>query len=297
MATTYENILVERPEGAPGVALLTINRPRKLNAISMATLREMEAAIEALAVDSGVRALVITGAGERAFAAGADISEIQGLHGASGGMEMSRFGQRVFGRLEAMPKPVIAAINGYCFGGGFELALAADVRVAADTAQFAQPEIDLGIIPGFGGTQRLPRVVGRDRAKKLMMTGERFSAAEAYRLGVIDHIAPADQLMLQALNLAAFLAAKAPIALALIKEAVNLGMDGRLQDGLELESQLFGRATATTDRVEGTTAFLEKRKPVWTGRVAQETDALLMSQPASRPTIEPDEDPSNTDLI
>jgi enoyl-CoA hydratase len=175
--------------------------------------------------------------------------------------------------------------------------MAGDVRVAAESAQFGQPEIDLGIIPGFGGTQRLPRIVGRDRAKKLMMTGERFSADEAYRLGVVDHIAPADQLMLQALNLAAFLAAKAPIALALIKEAVNLGSDGTLQDGLELESQLFGRATATTDRMEGTTAFLEKRTPVWTGRVAQETDALMMGQPGSIPTVEPDEDPSNSELV
>jgi enoyl-CoA hydratase len=285
--TTYKNIEIDHPADHPGVALLRLDRPAKLNALNRATLVELESALVALTGDPQVRAVVVTGSGDKAFCAGADIREIQDLQSAGDASELSRVGQAVCNLIEQMPKPVVMAVNGMCFGGGCELALAGDVRVAAETAQFAQPEIDLGILPGFGGTQRLPRLVGRDRAKKLMMTGERISAAEAYRLGLVDHVAPPDQLLLQALNLATYLAGKAPIALALIKEAVNSGVDLPLPDGLELEAQLFARAAATTDRVEGTTAFLEKRKPVWTGHPAQEADAALWPGPPPPPPPPP----------
>jgi enoyl-CoA hydratase len=261
----YENILIEI-DNERSVALVTINRADKLNALSRPLLEDLSAAIDEVASDERVRAVIVTGAGSKAFVAGADIAEIAALDGPEAGAEYARFGQSVMRKLELLPKPVIMAINGYALGGGCELALCGDVRIAADSAQLGQPEINLGVIPGFGGTQRLARLIGRDRAKLLIFTGERVGAEEAYQLGIVDRVVPAAGLMDAAYELAASLAAKAPRALALTKAAVNEGLDLPLDEALELEAGLFGRVTATEDRREGTTAFLEKRQAQWSGR-------------------------------
>ena len=261
----YENILLE-VDAERAVALITINRPDKLNALSRPLLQDLSAAIDEVAADDRVRAVVLTGAGSKAFVAGADIAEIAALDTAQAGVEYARFGQTVMRKLELLPKPVIAAINGYALGGGCELALCADIRIAADAAQLGQPEINLGVIPGFGGTQRLARLVGRDRAKLLVFTGERVGAEEAYQLGIVDRVVPAASLIDSAYELAASLAAKAPRALALAKAAINEGMDLPLDEALKLEADLFGRTIDTEDRREGTAAFLEKRQAQWSGR-------------------------------
>jgi enoyl-CoA hydratase len=261
----YENILLE-VDAERAVALITINRPDKLNALSRPLLQDLSAAIDEVAADDRVRAVVLTGAGSKAFVAGADIAEIAALDTAQAGVEYARFGQTVMRKLELLPMPVIAAINGYALGGGCELALCADIRIAADTAQLGQPEINLGVIPGFGGTQRLARLVGRDRAKLLVFTGERVGAEEAYQLGIVDRVVPAASVIDSAYELAASLAAKAPRALALAKAAVNEGMDLPLDEALKLEADLFGRTIDTEDRREGTAAFLEKRQAQWSGR-------------------------------
>lgn len=260
----YENILVEVDE--PGqVALLTINRADKLNALNRALLGELDAALDEIAADARVRALVVTGAGTRAFAAGADIAEIAALDGAEDGAEFARYGQAVFAKIEQLTKPVIMAINGYALGGGCELAMCGDMRIASDSAQLGQPEVNLGVIPGYGGTQRLARLVGRDRAKWLIFSGERVGADEAYRLGLVDRVVPAADVVEEAMTVARSLAAKAPRALALAKIAINEGISMPLEDAIEHEATLFGQAAATQDRREGTAAFLDKRQPRWTG--------------------------------
>jgi enoyl-CoA hydratase len=261
----YENILLE-VDTERAVALITINRADKLNALSRPLLADLGAAVDEVAADDRARALIVTGAGSKAFVAGADIAEIAALDGAELGEQYSRFGQEVMRKLELLPKPVIMAINGYALGGGCELALCGDVRIAADTAQLGQPEINLGVIPGFGGTQRLARLIGRDRAKLLIFTGERVGAEEAYQLGMVDRVVPAAGLMDAAYELAASLAGKAPRALALVKAAVNGGLDLPLDGGLKLEADLFGRVVNTEDRREGTSAFLDKRQAQWSGR-------------------------------
>jgi enoyl-CoA hydratase len=263
--TQYENILVEHDDDGR-VALLTINRADKLNALNRALLGELDAALEELASDERVRAVVITGAGSKAFVAGADIVEIASLEGSEDGAEFSRYGQGVFSKIEQMTKPVIMAINGYALGGGCELALCGDIRLAAESAQLGQPEVNLGVIPGYGGTQRLARLIGRDRAKGLIFTGERVGAEEAFRLGLVDRIVPGDQLVEEALALARSLASKAPRAVALAKIAINEGVSMPLEAALDHEAKLFGQAAATDDRREGTSAFLDKRQPQWTGR-------------------------------
>ncbi len=247
------------------VALLTINRADKLNALNRALLEELDSALDYIASQAEVRALVITGAGTKAFVAGADIGEIAALEGMDDGGEFSRFGQEIFTRIERMTIPVIMAINGYALGGGCELALCGDIRIASENAQLGQPEINLGVIPGYGGTQRLARIIGRDRAKGLIFTGERVGAEDALRLGLVDRIVPQTELVIEATNLAVTLAGKAPRALALAKMAINEGASLPLQEALELEANLFGQAVATQDRKEGTAAFLEKRQPNWTG--------------------------------
>jgi enoyl-CoA hydratase len=213
-----------------------------------------------------MRALVITGAGNKAFVAGADIGEIAALEGHEDAADFARFGQIIFSKVEKLTVPVVMAINGYALGGGCELAMCGDIRLAADTAQLGQPEINLGIIPGYGGTQRLARLIGRDRAKALIFMGERVSADEAYHLGLVDRVVPAPDLLDEAMSLAASLATKAPRALALAKMAINEGIEMPLEDALELEAALFGQAAATDDHREGATAFLEKRQPRWSGR-------------------------------
>ena len=260
----YSNLLLEI-DVESGVALLTINRADKLNALNRALLTELSDALDEVALSEHVRAMVVTGAGSKAFVAGADISEIAALEDDETGVEFARFGQEVFSKIERMTIPVIMAINGYALGGGCELALCGDIRIASDNAQLGQPEVNLGVIPGYGGTQRLARLIGRDRAKGIIFTGERVGAEDAYRLGIVDRIVPQAELVDEAVNLAKNLAQKAPRAIALAKMAINEGISLPLDEALELEAQLFGQAAATEDRREGANAFLEKRQPRWSG--------------------------------
>ncbi|MEO8286799.1 MAG: enoyl-CoA hydratase-related protein [Chloroflexota bacterium] len=261
----YLNLLLDI-DAERGVAVLTINRADKLNALNRPLLEELEAALDEIASTDTVRALVITGAGGKAFVAGADIGEIAALDGPEEGREFARFGQEIFTRIERMTIPVIMAINGYALGAGCELALCGDIRLASENAQMGQPEINLGVIPGYGGTQRLARIIGRDRAKGLIFTGERVGAEDALRLGLVDRVVEQAVLMDEAFSLALTLAGKAPRALALAKMAINDGMNLPLEEAIELEAELFGQAVDTADRREGASAFLEKRQPKWTGK-------------------------------
>jgi enoyl-CoA hydratase len=261
-ALRLDNLTLER-DGA--VAILTVNRPKVLNALNIATLRELRAALTALQQDAAVRAVVITGAGDKSFVAGADINEFSGLSPASG-REQARMGQEVFESIERLGKPVIAAINGYALGGGCELAMACTVRIAADTARLGQPEINLGLIPGYAGTQRLARLIGTGRALELLLTGEQVTAAEAHRLGLVNRVVRPDDLMNEARALAATLAAKAPLAVRFILDAVHRGVQLPLRDAEALEATLFGLVASTDDMREGTRAFLEKRKPEFKGK-------------------------------
>ena len=253
--TAMTNTKLER-KGA--VAILTISRPEKHNALNRETLAEIEASVLELARDEAVRALIITGAGEKAFVSGADINELAVLD-PRGAEDISRFGQRVLDVLEQSPKPVIAAINGYAFGGGCELALACHLRLASENAVLGLPEVSLGIIPGYGGTQRLPRLVGPARALELMTTARRVKADEAERIGLVNRVVPQDQLLAEAEKLAQAILKNGPLAVAAVLEAVNRGMQLSLADGLRLESGLFGILAASEDMHEGLKAFLEKR--------------------------------------
>lgn len=259
---TFDNLLLER-DGA--VAILTFNRPTVLNALNAALLADLEQALDALASDTAVGAIIVTGAGEKAFVAGADINELAVLTPAEG-KEHARHGQRIFDRIEHLGKPVIAAINGFALGGGCELAMACTLRLAADTARMGQPEINLGIVPGYAGSQRLPRLVGKGRALEILLTGDMVSAQRAYEIGLVNQVVPAAELMEAARKLAATLASKAPIATRYILEAVNHGLDMPLAQGQFLETSLFGAIASTDDTKEGTRAFLEKRKANWTGK-------------------------------
>jgi enoyl-CoA hydratase len=262
IADNLQDLLIER-EGA--VAIVTINRPKVLNALSLATLDELRRAILALKHDEGVRCVILTGAGEKSFVAGADVNELA-VQSPVGGREHALRGQHVLDVIENMGKPVIAAINGFALGGGCELALACTLRLAADTARLGQPEINLGIIPGYAGTQRLARLVGRGRALELLLTGDPISAQEAWRLGLVNRVVPATELMVDARKLAAALAAKPPIAVRYILDAVNKGLQMSQAEGQVLEATLFGLVASTDDMREGTTAFLEKRKAQFKGR-------------------------------
>jgi enoyl-CoA hydratase len=258
----FDNLLLER-DGA--VAVITVNRPQVLNALNFSTIDDLRRAALALKHDAGVRAIIITGAGEKSFAAGADINELA-VQSPAQGKELALRGQHVFDLLENLGKPVIAAINGYALGGGCELALACTLRVAADTARIGQPEINLGIIPGYGGTQRLARLVGKGVALELLLTGKQITAAEALQIGLVNRVVPAAGLLSDAKALAAELAAKAPIAVQYIIEAVNRGLEVSFDKGQFLEATLFGLVASTDDMREGTKAFLEKRKPDFRGR-------------------------------
>ena len=257
----YEFLNLEQ-EGA--VAVVTINRPAVLNALSEAVLREIESAFDALAADAGVRAIVLTGAGEKAFVAGADIKELAAQTPVSG-RETARRGQRLFTKIEQLGKPVIAAINGFALGGGCELALACTFRFAADTARIGLPEITLGILPGYGGSVRLPRLIGKARAMEMILTGKPVTADEAFRSGLVNRVVPAASLVDEAKAFAADLAAKAPIALRYAMQSVERGLEMPVPEALELEATFFGLVASTADMREGTTAFLEKRKPVFKG--------------------------------
>lgn len=258
----FETLIVDR-QGA--VLTLTLNRPEVRNALDARTIDDLRRAMLAAKHDDDVRAIVVTGAGGKAFAAGADIKELAGLT-PDLARDFALRGQHVFDLIEGVGKPVIAAINGYALGGGCELAMACTIRIAADTAVMGQPEIDLGLIPGYGGTQRLPRLIGSGRGLELLLTGARVSAAEAHRLGLVNEVVPAADLMSRASSLAATLASKPPLAVKYILDAVHRGTSMPLADALRLEATLFGLASGTEDMREGTRAFLEKRPAAFKGR-------------------------------
>jgi enoyl-CoA hydratase len=258
----FDNLHVERESS---VAVLTVQRPQRLNALDTRTLDELEQAALDLQKDDSIHAIILTGAGERAFVAGADISDIA-QDTPEGARARAVQGQRVFDLIEHLGKPVIAAVNGFAFGGGCELAMACTLRLAADTARFGQPEINLGIIPGFAGTQRLTRLIGKTRALELILTGRQITAEEALAIGLINRVVPSTELMKEARSLAAELAAKPRIAVRYVLEAVNRGIEMSFADACRLEAALFGMVTTTDDMKEGTTAFLEKRKPVFRGK-------------------------------
>lgn len=251
-------------EVAGRVATVTINRPEKRNALNQETRTGIIAALDALERDPAVRVVIVTGAGDKAFIAGADIAEFEGRAPVEQFRAMSEWS--VYPAADRFPKPLIAAINGFCLGGGCEFAMACDIRVAADTAKLGQPEINLGIIPGGGGTQRLPRLVGLGNAFRLLYTGDLIDAAEALRIGLVDQVFPAAELMSQARALAERIAAKSPVALSLMKEAVRASVRSPLDEGLRQEITLFGLAFSSEDKQEGVAAFLAKRTPEFTGR-------------------------------
>ncbi len=245
------------------IATLTVNRPDKLNALNDRVIAELGEAIDAARQNADVGGVILTGAG-RAFVAGADISELE-KHGAISAKLLAQRGQDVFRKFETSPKPTIAAVNGFALGGGCELAMACHVRIASDAAKFGQPEVKLGLIPGYGGTQRLPRLVGKGRALQMLLTGEMIDAQEAYRIGLANRVVPANELIATATAMLNMMLANGPLALAYCVEAVNRGYDLSLDDALALEATAFGLLAATDDKREGTRAFLEKRSPSFTG--------------------------------
>lgn len=255
-------ITLER--GADGIAVITVNRPDKLNALNAETVRELDGALRSARDDAAVRVILLTGAGEKAFVAGADIGELARM-GPVEGVRISREGQETFRMMERMPKPVIGAINGFALGGGLELALACHIRIASRKAKFGLPEVKLGIIPGYGGTVRLPRLVGRGRALEMMLTGEMIDADEAYRIGLVNRVTDPDALLGAARELAQKMIANGPIAIALALESVDRGISTTIDDAQILESNLFGLLASTDDMREGMNAFLEKRKAEFKG--------------------------------
>ncbi len=258
----YNNIRLEK---RPPLALVTLDRPKALNALNAETLGELESVFHDLAADSAIRVVLLTGSGGRAFAAGADIRELAALAGEEG-KAFSLRGQCVFRRIETLGKPVIACIQGFALGGGCELAMACTVRIAADDAKLGQPEVKLGVIAGYGGTQRLPRLVGRGAALKLLLSGATIDAREALRIGLVDEVVPTAELMLRAEALAAEIVANAPLAITETLNAVDEGLSLPLELALLREASRFGELCATADKAEGTAAFLEKRIPAWKGQ-------------------------------
>ncbi len=258
----YHTLLLEIRDG---IAFLTINRPDKLNALNAQVVEELGAAAAALATDASVRGVIITGAGPKAFIAGADIGDLA-KQGVLDGRDRALTGQRVLNAIEHLGKPVLAAVNGFALGGGCELAMACHIRIASENARFGQPEVNLGITPGYGGTQRLPRIVGKGNALYMLLTGEHVGAADALRMGLVSKVVPADQLMAEAEKIMRTIIAKGPVAVALTIDAVNRGLETTLEEGLRIEADGFGLVASTTDRKEGLTAFLEKRAAKFTGR-------------------------------
>lgn len=248
-----------------GVAVITVNRPEKLNALNATVIGELGTAVDAVRSTTEIRAAVITGAGPKSFVAGADISEFQTLSGPAARRHSAR-GSGIFRSIEKCPKPWIAAVNGFALGGGCELAMACHIRLASENAKFGQPEVKLGIPPGYGGTVRLARLVGRGRAIELLTTGAMIDAAEAYRIGLVNRVHPADQLLAEAEKLARAIGANAPLAVAACLDLATVQDGMQLDDALAMESALFGVVFETADAREGATAFLEKRAPVWQGR-------------------------------
>jgi enoyl-CoA hydratase len=258
----YSNLLLDV---ADRIAVLSVNRPDKLNALNEQTIRELGEAMDEITRRDDVGGVILTGSGEKAFVAGADIAELATM-GPVDGIDVSRLGQQVFRRIELSRKPVIAAVNGFALGGGCELALACHLRIASENAQFGLPEVKLGIIPGYGGTLRLPRIVGKGRALELMLTAQFIKADEAYRIGLANRVVPQADLMDTARKTMQTILANGPVAVGLAIECTTRGMEMSVDDGLALESNLFGLLAATTDMREGMSAFLEKRKAAFTGR-------------------------------
>lgn len=250
------NLLLEIESG---VAVLTINRPKALNALNSETLAELNTCLSELEKNKDVKVVILTGAGEKSFVAGADISEMVNATPAEG-RAMGLLAREAFGRLENMPQVTIAAVNGYALGGGCEISMACDIRIASDNARFGQPECGLGILPGFGGTQRLARLIGKGRAKELIFTCDQIDAQEAYRIGLANKVVPRAELLDTCKAMAGRIMKNGPFAVALAKQAINTGMDTDLDSGLTLEANLFGLSFSTEDKKEGMTAFLEKRK-------------------------------------
>ena len=261
-ALVLANVLYEK-KGS--IAYVTINRPKVLNALNTPTWTDLRAAFEDARTDASVRGVILTGAGDKAFIAGADISELAKVT-AFEAEQSSRFGQEVLDLIENLGKPVIAAVNGFALGGGCETAMACTMRLAVETAKFGQPEVALGLIPGGGGTQRLPRLVGKGRALQLILSGDMISAEEAYRIGLVNEIVPAADLIARAEAILKRIAANAPIAVKFALEVVNKGIETSQSEGLLLEASYFGLCAATEDKNEGTAAFLEKRAPRFDGR-------------------------------
>ena len=259
----FEDILVSIE--AP-VAVVTFNRPNVLNALRTRLLTELSEALDQIAGDDRVRAVIITGGGDKAFAAGADITELNALASAGLGAAQSRSGQALTRKIERLAKPVIMAVNGFALGGGCEIAMAGDIIVASENAKFGQPEVNLGLIPGYGGTARTTRRIGKGMATYLCLTGEMIDAREAQRLGLVERVVPHAELMNEARRIATTIASKAPLAIAACKRAINNGAHLGIDDALEIEALEFGTLVDTEDIKEGTGAFLEKRKPVWKGR-------------------------------
>jgi enoyl-CoA hydratase len=259
---TYENILLEKKNA---IAYVTVNRPKVLNALSLATVDELGSAFQDIKDDSAIRVAILTGSGEKAFVAGADIGELAKQDAVSG-KKYAHSGQAVLDLIENLGKPVIACVNGFALGGGCELALACTMRLASENAKLGQPEVKLGILPGYGGTQRLPRLVGKGLAMQMILAGEMISAQEAHRIGLVNEVVAAAELIPRAEAIAAKIIANAPLAVQYAMEAINKGMDMTLAEGQFLEASLFGVCCATEDKKEGTAAFLEKRAAQFRGK-------------------------------
>jgi enoyl-CoA hydratase len=259
---SYTTLLTETRDG---IAVVTINRPDKLNALNDTVVRELHAVMLALRDDDAVRGVILTGSGAKAFVAGADIGDLA-KQGVLDGRQRALTGQGVLDTIERLGKPVLAAVNGFALGGGCELAMACHIRIASENARFGQPEVNLGITPGYGGTQRLPRIVGKGNALYILLTGEHVSAAEALRIGLVSRVVPPDQLMAEAEKVMKTIVAKGPVAVKLTIEAVERGLGTTLEEGLRIEADAFGLVASTADMKEGLTAFLEKRAAKFTGQ-------------------------------
>jgi enoyl-CoA hydratase len=259
---TFQTLLLEIRDG---LAVLTINRPDKLNALNDTVVAELGEAIRQLKADPAVRGVVITGAGPKAFVAGADIGDLA-KQGVLDGRQRALAGQAMLRAIETMGKPVLAAVNGFALGGGCELAMACHLRIASENARFGQPEVNLGITPGYGGTQRLPRIVGKGNALYMLLTGEHVNAQEALRIGLVSKVVAQDQLLAEAEKIMRTILSKGPVAVALTMEAVDRGLETTLEEGLRLEADAFGLAASTRDMKEGLTAFLEKRAAQFEGK-------------------------------
>ena len=260
--SAFDNISVEKQAG---LAYLTVNRPKALNALNKITLEEIGAALEDIRDDAGISGLIVTGAGGKAFVAGADITEIASISAVEASA-FTRRGQAVFDLLENLGKPSVAAVNGFAFGGGCELAMACTLRIATESARFGQPEVRLGVMPGFGGTQRLPRLVGKGRALQMILTGEPIDAQEAHRIGLVNEIVVTEKLLERAAEILHKIAANAPLAVRFSIEAVNRGLQAGQSEGLVIESALFAVCASSEDKKEGTTAFMSKRQAQFNGR-------------------------------